>query len=183
MQDLRSYEAAVVLRADLSDEQIEAYIARLQGIVTGRGGELGDPDRWGRRRLAYEIERQRDGYYVILPFKAPPDAPEELRRVMRLSEEVLRFMVVHPPKPSKGQSGKPGRPGPEGESAPHEVGAAAPHGAPAQGHAMESPSVPAVPPASTDAAEAGADKAVPTSTETSAPTPAVLTGADREIPD
>lgn len=182
MQDIRSYEAAVVLRADLSDEQIDAYITRLLGIITSQGGEPGEPDKWGRRRLAYEIERQRDGYYAILPFKSPPEAPEELRRVMRLSEEVIRFLVVHPPKPPKAQPARAPHPGAEAGAAPREMpsrGASAPY----RGRPPEAPSAPVEPPASAGAAEAETKEAPPIA-ETPAPATPSLAGAEqREIPD
>lgn len=182
MQDIRSYEAAVVLRADLSDEQIEAYITRLLGIITSQGGEPGEPDKWGRRRLAYEIERQRDGYYVILPFKAPPDAPEELRRVMRLSEEVLRFLVVHPPKPPKAQPPRATHAGAEGDAPVREApsrGASAPY----RGRPVEAPSAPVEPPAPVATMEAAPETAPPVA-ETPAPVAPSLAGAEqREIPD
>ncbi len=179
MQDLRSYEAAVVLRADLSDEQIETYIARLLGIVTSQGGEPGEPDKWGRRRLAYEIDRQRDGYYAILPFKAPPDAPEELRRVMRLSEEVLRFLVVHPPKPSKSGPVKTASAGAAEAATPE----SAPEAAFAPRTAEKTASAAAEPPETADVGQEHAD-AVPSAPEAPSQPSAALSGAEqREIPD
>lgn len=175
MQDLRPYEAAVVLRADLSEEQIDAYLARLVGIIRQQGGEPGEPDKWGRRRLAYEIAHQRDGYYAIVPFRAPPAAPEEVRRVLRLSEEVLRFLVVHPPKPSKANAGRSASGHVEPSTANREPGE------PSDGE-VTSPSLHGSLPSSHDLHEPAAAGVVGAGDDATATTQPVGAG-QREIPD
>jgi|GEM_PF-501144 len=103
MQVPDTYEAAVIYRPDLEDEKVNAAIERLTQMIKDGGGTPGEPDRWGKRHLAYEIGEARDGIYLILPFTAPPGVPATLERAMRISEDVLRFMVVHPPVPSPGR--------------------------------------------------------------------------------
>jgi small subunit ribosomal protein S6 len=105
----RDYEAAIVFRPDLSEERLDAHLRRLADVVRQQGGQPGEPDKWGRRRLAYEIQHLRDGYYVILPFRSPPSAPRELERVLRITDDVIRFLVVHPPKPSAPRAPEAGR--------------------------------------------------------------------------
>jgi small subunit ribosomal protein S6 len=103
MHNPNMYEAAIIFRPELDEETVTAAVERLCQRIRDGGGTPGDPDRWGRRHLAYEIDGARDGIYVILPFTAPPAVPAELERVMRISEEILRFLVVHPPEPSPGR--------------------------------------------------------------------------------
>ena len=67
---------------------------RITKIVSEGGGEVGKVDRWGRRRLAFEIARQSEGYYVVIEFSADPTAMAELDRALTLADEVLRFKVV-----------------------------------------------------------------------------------------
>ena len=100
MQNPNLYEAALIYRPDLDDETVGAAVERLCQMIRDGGGTPGEPDKWGRRHLAYEIDGARDGIYVILPFEAPQTVPATLERSLRISEEVLRFVVVHPPTPS-----------------------------------------------------------------------------------
>ncbi|MBE3599609.1 MAG: 30S ribosomal protein S6 [Limnochordaceae bacterium] len=92
---MRPYEAVVVLSPQLdSDEAIEAAVGRLQKIITDGGGSVVNVERWGRRRLAYPIKRQNEGYYVLLHFDAEPSVSRELERVLRITDAVLRHLVV-----------------------------------------------------------------------------------------
>lgn len=90
----RSYESVVILNAALEDEQIEATISRLQEFITTHGGEIFDIDKWGRKRLAYPIQKAKSGYYVIFRFNAPTNLISILERNFRLDENVIRYLTV-----------------------------------------------------------------------------------------
>lgn len=91
---MRPYEAMFILRPDLEEEAIKELVARFQEIVTSRGGEVTQVNEMGRRRLAYPIQHFREGYYVVLNFNSKPDASEELNRVMRITDSVIRHMII-----------------------------------------------------------------------------------------
>lgn len=100
MHNPNKYEAALIYRPDLDEETVSAAVERLRQMIQDGGGTPGEPDKWGRRHLAYEINGSRDGIYIILPFEAPETVPAVLERSLRISEDVLRFLIVHPPTPS-----------------------------------------------------------------------------------
>lgn len=91
---MREYEMMVILRADLSEDDLSTQIGAVQGWIEANNGTITEVDRWGRRRLAYPIERQRDGYYLLYKLNLPPAAPLELERNLRINENVLRYLIV-----------------------------------------------------------------------------------------
>ena len=91
---MRPYELLFVLRPDLDDAHTEGAIDRVRRLVEQQGGTVDQIDRWGRRKLAYEIRHFRDGYYVVFRFKAPPTAIAEIERVLNITDEVIRFLTV-----------------------------------------------------------------------------------------
>jgi small subunit ribosomal protein S6 len=90
---MRKYEVMYIIRTDLEEAAIQATVEKFQGIITN-GGEITKHNVMGKRRLAYEINKNRDGVYVLTNFSATPDVVKELDRVMRISDEVIRFMIV-----------------------------------------------------------------------------------------
>ena len=66
----------------------------IKTVVTAGGGSVESVDKWGVKKLAYEINFKNDGYYVLMNFTAPPTLPDELERQMRISDNVMRFLVV-----------------------------------------------------------------------------------------
>jgi small subunit ribosomal protein S6 len=88
------YETMYILRPDLNEEQLEQTIAKYQNILQENGAEQLDTQHRGKRRLAYEIERFREGIYIQMNFKAPGSAVAILERAMRLSEDVIRYLTV-----------------------------------------------------------------------------------------
>lgn len=88
------YETAVIINAALDDEQIEAVVAKITGIITDGGGEISETEKWGRKRLAYTINKNRIGYYVIYRYEAPVDLIAELERLMKIDEAVVRFLTI-----------------------------------------------------------------------------------------
>lgn len=89
-----AYELMFVLNPELEEETTEAEIQRVQSIIKQDGGLVAKLDKWGKRRLAYEINDFREGYYVLLNFLATPAVAIELDRVMKINENYLRFLLI-----------------------------------------------------------------------------------------
>jgi small subunit ribosomal protein S6 len=90
---MRKYEVMFILRSDLEQEAIDAVLERVEDIIQN-GGEIVKKDILGKRRLAYEIQKQREGIYVVYQFTAPPAVVKELDRVLRITDEVIRHLIV-----------------------------------------------------------------------------------------
>lgn len=91
---MNSYEVLYIIKPDVEDEARAALIERFAQIVKEDGGEVENIDEWGKRKLAYDIDYISEGYYVLMNFKAKADLPAELERNMKISEFVMRFMVL-----------------------------------------------------------------------------------------
>jgi small subunit ribosomal protein S6 len=84
----------LILPPEADESVVSGALDRITRVVSEGGGAVGNVDRWGRRRLAFEVERQNEGYYVVVEFTADPSAITELERTLHLADEVLRFKVV-----------------------------------------------------------------------------------------
>jgi small subunit ribosomal protein S6 len=84
----------VLLDPEADDELVGQAIDRIKKVLDEHQGEAGSVDTWGRRKLAYEIERKAEGYYFVMTFTAEASAVAELDRVLSFADEVLRFKVV-----------------------------------------------------------------------------------------
>ena len=91
---MRPYEILLILPPDSDEQVVVRVVERVTQIISGGGGKVDRIDRWGRRRLAYEIDKQQEGYYLLVEFTAEPEALRELDRVLSLADEVVRFKVV-----------------------------------------------------------------------------------------
>ncbi len=89
-----AYETMYILRPDLTDEQVEQAIAKYENLLREQGSEDIQIQNRGKRRLAYEIARQRDGVYIQMNYSAPGNAIAIMERAMRLSEEVIRYLTI-----------------------------------------------------------------------------------------
>jgi small subunit ribosomal protein S6 len=96
---MRRYELMLVLRPDLPDDRTQAVLDRTTRGVAAGGGQIIKVAPWGRRRLAYPIDRYREGSYHILIFEAPAEAIAELERSLLITEEVLRHLVTRAERP------------------------------------------------------------------------------------
>ena len=92
---MNSYEILFVIANALDDEKKEATVGIVQEIITDGGGEVTRVDVMGTRRLAYPIEKKMEGYYVLVEFNAPTDLPKELDRRLRISDDVVRHIIVN----------------------------------------------------------------------------------------
>jgi len=93
---MRAYELMVIVDAELDDDVIEAQVKRVADLVTQRGGEIKNEDRWGRRRFAYEINHKTEGYYVVWEFVGGSEL-NQLERALRLADEIVRHKVIRLP--------------------------------------------------------------------------------------
>ena len=90
----RDYELGFILNPEVNEEQSSAILERIQQIVTSHDGQVVRVNQWGRRRLAYPIEHQRDGFYVFFDMILTPETVSELDRNLKVTEEVLRHMII-----------------------------------------------------------------------------------------
>jgi small subunit ribosomal protein S6 len=98
---VRRYELMLVFRPDAPDDRIAAIIDRTTRQITADGGQIVKVAPWGRRRLAYAIDRHREGAYHIVVFEAPTTTIAELERGLLITEEILRHLVVRQERPTR----------------------------------------------------------------------------------
>lgn len=99
---LREYECMLILPAEADEAMVGTAVERITKTIAPAGGEVTQLDRWGRKRFAYEIDDQNEGYYAIVRFTADPSSQSELTRVLKLADEVVRHKVlVLPPAKKK----------------------------------------------------------------------------------
>lgn len=91
---MSKYEAMFILKPDVEEETRKELIEKFKGIVE-TDGEVEKVDEWGTKKLAYEISKHKEGYYVLMNFKSGTDLPKELERNFRISDNVIRYMVIN----------------------------------------------------------------------------------------
>lgn len=91
---MANYEGVLIARQDLGASQVNDLVTNLSEVIKKEGGEIVKVDNWGLKNLAYRIKKNRKGYYVLLNIVAPANAISEYERVMRLNEDVIRYMTV-----------------------------------------------------------------------------------------
>jgi len=90
---MNKYEVMYIVKP-AEEEAVEAVAAKFESLITSNGGTIDKVDRWGKRRLAYEIKDFNEGIYFVVYFTAPASVVAELERVMKITDEILRHMVV-----------------------------------------------------------------------------------------
>ncbi len=104
------YESIFIVNANITDEEIANVIKKMQDVVTKQGGEMLKFEDWGKKKLAYEIKKQKRGHYAFFQFKSAPAAVAELERTYKMTDAVIKFITVKlekelrvkaPPKPKK----------------------------------------------------------------------------------
>ncbi len=93
---MNKYELAVVVNAKIEDDARTATIEKVKEYITRFGGTITNVDEWGKRRLAYEIQKMREGFYYFIQFEADSTCPIEVERRVRIMENVIRFLCVRP---------------------------------------------------------------------------------------
>ena len=91
---MRKYELMLILPAESDESVVTRVVERINSTLSDGKGQVGKLDRWGRRRLAYEIAHQSEGYYLVAELEADPAALAELDRVLHLADDVIRFKVI-----------------------------------------------------------------------------------------
>lgn len=91
---MNKYELVLVVNAKIEDEARAATLERAKEYVTRFGGTIANVDDWGKRRLAYEIQKMREGYYYFIQFEADAETPGELEKRVRIMENVLRYLCI-----------------------------------------------------------------------------------------
>ncbi len=91
---MRTYEVVFVAAPTITTEELDAFIAHVQGVVEGKNGKILKVDNWGKRSLAYKIKRYRDAYYVVLTIEGDGAAIAELERRFRVTDYIIRFLSV-----------------------------------------------------------------------------------------
>lgn len=90
----RIYEELFIIKPDAPDEEVDQFVETLRTQLTTAGAVVDKIDKWGKRRLAYRVDKYREGTYVLLQFTAEPTAVKELERRLRVSDSVLKFLTV-----------------------------------------------------------------------------------------
>ena len=91
---LREYECMFILPAEADEATVSTAVDRIAKTIAPTGGKVDSVDRWGRRRFAYEIGRQHEGYYVVVRFEAEPSVQSELDHTLKLADEVIRHKIL-----------------------------------------------------------------------------------------
>ena len=91
---MNSYELLYIIDNDLSDEAKENLVAKISAVVTDNGGTVDGVDKWGTRKLAYPINYEHEGYYVIFTYDCEPEFPAELDRIFNITDGVIRSLIV-----------------------------------------------------------------------------------------
>lgn len=91
---MNKYELALVVNAKIEDEARAAVVEKAKGYITRYNGNITEVEEWGKKRLAYEIQKMREGYYYFIQFEAEADAPAQIEENVRIMDNVLRFLCV-----------------------------------------------------------------------------------------
>ena len=91
---MRNYETIFILHPSFDEEAVKAAVDKFKGVIETEGGVIDNVDLWGKRRLAYEIDKVNEGVYVLVNFQAEAELPKELDRIFRITDGILRHIIV-----------------------------------------------------------------------------------------
>jgi len=91
---MRSYEVMCIIDTDLDKETTEKTVEKVENLIKKNKGKIEKTDKWGRRKLAYPIDKRKDGFYTVVGFKGDNKTIAELDRVLKLTGEIIRFMII-----------------------------------------------------------------------------------------
>ena len=91
---MSKYELALVVNAKIEDEAREAVVEKAKGYVARYGGTVTEVEEWGKKRLAYEVQKMREGFYYFIQLEADATCPAEVERHVRIMDNVMRYLVV-----------------------------------------------------------------------------------------
>lgn len=110
---MREYESVFVLNPSVEDAQVDAEVEKIREFLAGQNSEITEIQKWGRRKLAYEVGKNKEGIYTLIRFQAESGVPTELDRRYRLNENMLRYLTVlyeKPPVEETPETGTAARP-------------------------------------------------------------------------
>jgi small subunit ribosomal protein S6 len=90
---MNKYETIYIISPTIDEEQVKATVEKFSNLVS-ENGELEKVEEWGRKKLAYEVQDQKEGYYVLMNFSANPDFPSELERNFKITEDILKYLII-----------------------------------------------------------------------------------------
>ncbi len=90
---MNAYETLFIANPNLSEEELDVLIAKVQDVIN-KAGDVKETDKWGKKRLAYEIQKLRDGYYTLITFEAEASVLDELNHIYKISDDILRGIYV-----------------------------------------------------------------------------------------
>ena len=96
---MHKYELALILNAALTEDGLQAEFQKVQDILSRFGGTVEKVDNWGKRRLAYEINKMTEGFYYFIVFSANHDAPAEIESRLRITESIVRYLIIRMEEP------------------------------------------------------------------------------------
>ncbi|GKX68456.1 30S ribosomal protein S6 [Inconstantimicrobium mannanitabidum] len=91
---MRKYETIFILHPSMDEEAVKAATEKFKGVIENGGGTIDNVDVWGKRKLAYEINKVGEGFYTLINFSANPELPRELDRIFRITDGVIRHIIV-----------------------------------------------------------------------------------------
>ena len=91
---MKKYELALVLSAKIEDEERAAMLEKVQAMITTAGATITNIDEWGKKQLAYEIQKMKEAYYYFIHFEAESDVPDEIEQRIRIMDNVIRYLCV-----------------------------------------------------------------------------------------
>jgi len=91
---MRKYEVMFIVRPDVAEEDVDKLIAHMEGVVAGAGGKVEKVEKMGRRRLAYRVQKQREGFYVLFTLEGNGDTVKEFERRLKVTDAVIKFLTV-----------------------------------------------------------------------------------------
>ncbi|MBU5592393.1 30S ribosomal protein S6 [Clostridium sp. MSJ-4] len=91
---MRKYETIFILHPSMEEEAVKANIEKFKGVIENGGGVIDNVDVWGKRKLAYEINKVNEGFYTLINFSASPELPKELDRIFRITDGIVRHIIV-----------------------------------------------------------------------------------------
>ncbi len=91
---MRIYESVFIIRPDVLEVDLDKFVAQMESVVTSSGGAVQKTEKWGRRRLAYEVRGQREGQYIVCTMECEPPVVREFERLLKVAEPVIKFQTV-----------------------------------------------------------------------------------------
>lgn len=91
---MRLYETVFIISPDLGEEEVKEWVERILGIISTKKGEIVSVENWGKKRLAYEVKRQRYGTYILIHFRADREALNEVERIYKMSEAIIKYLII-----------------------------------------------------------------------------------------